>query len=34
MLRAMAEQSGFADPTIFKDLAGLDRVLAARPRNP
>jgi release factor glutamine methyltransferase len=34
MVRAMAEQSGFADPTIFKDLAGLDRVLAARPRNP
>jgi release factor glutamine methyltransferase len=30
MLRAMAEQSGFVDPTIYKDLAGLDRVLAAR----
>jgi release factor glutamine methyltransferase len=34
ILRAMAEQSGFADPTIYKDLAGLERVLAARPRNP
>ncbi len=32
MLRAMAEQSGFADPTIYKDLAGLDRVLAAAAR--
>lgn len=29
MLRAMAEQSGFADPRIYKDLAGLNRVLAA-----
>lgn len=34
MVCAMAEQSGFADPAIHKDLAGLDRVLAARPRNP
>ena len=34
MLRVMAEQSGFADPTIYKDLAGLDRVLAARLRDP
>jgi release factor glutamine methyltransferase len=34
MVRAMAEQSGFADPTIYKDLAGLKRVLAAKPRNP
>jgi release factor glutamine methyltransferase len=33
MVRAMAEQSGFADPLIYKDLAGLDRVLAARLRN-
>jgi release factor glutamine methyltransferase len=33
MARAMAEQSGFADPLIYKDLAGLDRVLAARLRN-
>ena len=30
VVRAMAEQSSFADPTIYKDLAGLDRVLAAR----
>jgi release factor glutamine methyltransferase len=34
MVRAMTEQSGFADTTIYKDLAGLDRVLAARLRNP
>jgi release factor glutamine methyltransferase len=33
-VRAMAEQSGFADPMIYKDLAGLDRILAAGPRNP
>ena len=34
MVRAIAEQSGFADPTIYKDLAGLDRVLAAGPEIP
>jgi release factor glutamine methyltransferase len=34
MVRAIAEQSGFADPTIYKDLAGLDRVLAATLRRP
>jgi release factor glutamine methyltransferase len=28
---AIAEQSGFTDSTIYKDLAGLDRVVAARP---
>jgi release factor glutamine methyltransferase len=33
MVCAIAEQSGFTDPTIYKDLAGLDRVLAARLRN-
>ena len=33
MVRAIAEQSGFADPMIYKDLAGLDRVLAAGSRN-
>ena len=27
---AIAEQSGFVDATIEKDLAGLDRVVAAR----
>ncbi len=27
---AIAEQSGFTDSTIYKDLAGLDRVVAAR----
>ena len=32
MLRAIAEQSGFAGPTIYKDLAGLDRVLAGAAR--
>jgi release factor glutamine methyltransferase len=28
---AIAEGSGFTDATIYKDLAGLDRVVAARP---
>jgi release factor glutamine methyltransferase len=28
---AIAEQSGFTDATIYEDLAGLDRVVAARP---
>jgi release factor glutamine methyltransferase len=28
---AIAEESGFTDATIYEDLAGLDRVVAARP---
>jgi release factor glutamine methyltransferase len=33
-VRAIAKQSGFGDTAMYKDLAGLDRVLAARLRSP